>query len=221
MPNNFASGVYTIQNKVSGNAYIGSSKKFKRRFTQHRSALRGGYHQNSHLQHAWDKYGELAFEFKILVICLPEHMQPYEQRLIDGLCPAYNKSRSAFSGIPVGSKLTVEHKEKVGVASKRLWKTTEYRNTVTAAICASMTHKECEQRSQRAKTLWENPEYRKKAIEARRGKATNSGYKCTPEQVENRRRAARISNMKRNYGLNWKIEYADRYPDYIGDTDAK
>ena len=220
MPVNFASGVYTIQNKVSGNAYIGSSKQFKRRFAQHRAALRGGYHQNSHLQAAWGKYGESVFEFKILVICLPEHMQPYEQQLIDGLRPVYNQSRSAFSGIPVGAKLTVSHKEKVRVASKLLWNTPEYRGAVTAAIRKSMTPVESEKRSQRTKTLWANPEYRRKAIEARLGRATNYGYKCTPQQVENRRKAARISNMKRNYGMGWKAEYAIRYPDHVGDINA-
>ena len=220
MPNNFASGVYTIQNKVSGNVYIGSARKFTRRFMQHRSSLRGGYHQNSHLQQAWDKYGESAFEFKILVLCLPEHMQDYEQLLIDGLCPAYNKSRSAFSGIPVGAKLTASHKEKVGVASKLLWEKPEYRSAVTAAIRESMTPDECENRSQRAKKLWANPEYRKKAIEARLGRSTNYGYKCTPQQGENRRKAARISNMKRNYGMLWKAEYAIRYPDHVGDINA-
>jgi group I intron endonuclease len=220
MPSQFASGVYTIQNKVSGEVYIGSSRRFKRRFAQHRSFLRGKYHQNSHLQHAWNKYGESAFEFKILVICSPENMQPYEQLLIDGLCPAYNKSRSAFSGIPVGAKLTDIHKEKVGAASKRLWAKPEYRDVVTAAIRASMTPDECKQRSQRAKALWANPEYRKKAVEVRLGKSTNLGYKCTPKQVENRRKAARISNIKRNYGENWKVEYAGRYPEHIGDINA-
>jgi group I intron endonuclease len=220
MPNNFASGVYTIRNKVSGNVYIGSSGQFKRRFAQHRSALRGGYHQNSHLQFAWGKYGESAFEFKILVICLPEHMQPYEQQLIDGMRPVYNQSRSAFSGIPVGAKLTDKHKEKVRVASKRLWTELKYRDVVTAAIRTSMTPDECKRRSQRTKALWANPEYRKKAVEVRLGKATNLGYKCTPEQVENRRKAARISNMKRNYGVDWKVEYVGRYPEHIGDINA-
>lgn len=75
-------------------------------------------------------------------------------------------------------------------------------------------------KSQRVKDLWATPEYREKAVAARKGNAYNKGYKCTPEQVENRKKAARISNMKRNYGMDWKIEYARRYPEFVGDLDG-
>jgi hypothetical protein len=76
----------------------------------------------------------------------------------------------------------------------------------------------CEERSRRTKLLWESPEYRANAIAARKGNAYNKGYKCTPEQIENRRRAARISNMKRNYGLDWVNEYVRRYPEFAEDV---
>lgn len=220
MGNRFASGVYAIQNAVSGAVYIGSARRFKRRFSQHRTALRGGYHQNSHLQYAWNKYGEQAFEFKVLLVCLPKHMQDYEQRCLDSLAPAYNKSRSAFSGIPVGAKLTKKHKAKVGAASKRLWGTPEYRRSVTTAIREAMTIEEKAQRSQRAERLWANPEYRAKAVSSRKGNAYYVGHVCTPEQILNRKRAARISNMKRNYGTNWRVEYVRRYPDHSGDINV-
>ena len=221
MGNRFASGVYTIHNTVSGNTYIGSSRAFKRRFMQHRAALHGGKHQNRHLQYAWDKYGESAFVFKVTLVCAPEQVQDYEQRLIDGLRPAYNQSRSAFSGIPIGSTRTPAHKAKVGKASKELWASPKYRSMVTAAIRSAMTPEECVERSARAKALWCDPTYRAKAVAARLGRATNKGYKCTPEQVFNRQRAARISNIKRNYGLDWRIEYCRRYPEYAGDVNGQ
>ena len=75
-------------------------------------------------------------------------------------------------------------------------------------------------RAQRARKLWANPEYRAKAVAARKGKAYNKGYKCTPEQIANRKRAARISNMKRNYGASWQEEYIRRYPEYREDVNA-
>ena len=75
-------------------------------------------------------------------------------------------------------------------------------------------------RSERTKKLWLNPTYREKSIEARKGNTYSKGYKCTPEQVENRKRAARISNMKRNYGDNWVAEYVRRYPKNSGDVDV-
>lgn len=85
---------------------------------------------------------------------------------------------------------------------------------------ASYSDEECKRKSDRVRALWATPEYREKATAARKGKAYNKGYKCTPEQVENRRKAARISNMKRNYGEQWKVEYAKRYPEFVGDLDG-
>lgn len=75
-------------------------------------------------------------------------------------------------------------------------------------------------RSERTRKLWADPEYRERAIAARKGNAYNKGYKCTQEQVENRKRAGRISNMKRNYGDAWKEEYVRRYPEHEEDINA-
>lgn len=79
---------------------------------------------------------------------------------------------------------------------------------------------ERQKKSERVKALWATPEYRERAVAARKGNAYNKGYKCTPEQVENRKKAARISNMKRNYGNTWQEEYARRYPEFVGDLDG-
>ena len=214
-------GVYTIQNTASGKKYIGSARLIRRRFAQHRTALRGKYHQNKHLQAAWDMYGESAFAFTVTLICRPEDMQDYEQRLLDGLKPEYNQSTSAYSGIPVGGTCSEEHKRKVGLASTVLWAQPEYRTKVTASIQQAMTPAEKTKRVARTSILWANDTYRANAIEARKGKAYNKGYKCTPEQVLNRQRAARISNMKRNYGAKWVAEYIRRYPDFAGDVYGK
>lgn len=73
-------------------------------------------------------------------------------------------------------------------------------------------------KSAAAAALWKDPEYRAKSIAARKGNAYCKGYKCTPEQVENRKRAARLSNMKRNYGAAWKEEYIRRYPEHAEDV---
>lgn len=75
-------------------------------------------------------------------------------------------------------------------------------------------------KSAAAAALWKDPEYRAKAVAARKGNAYCKGYKCTPEQVANRKRAARISNMKRNYGDHWKDEYIRRYPEHAEDVNV-
>jgi len=84
----------------------------------------------------------------------------------------------------------------------------------------AFTDEERKKKAERTKALWANPSYREKSINARKGNAYNKGYKCTPEQIENRKRAGRISNIKRNYGDTWKVEYARRYPEFIGDLDV-
>lgn len=216
-----AAGLYTITNTVSGKVYIGSTVRMSRRLAQHKTALRANEHQNSHLQYAWNKYGEAAFVFAPILVCSSAVMRFYEQRAIDTLKPEYNQSKSAYSGIPVGATLSPEHKAKVGKASAALWATPEYRQKTSIAIKASITDEERTKRKERTRKLWADPIYRQRAVAARKGNTYCKGHKCTPEQVQNRKRAARISNMKRNYGVDWKLEYAKRYPEHAGDVDAK
>lgn len=59
-------GIYKIENTINGKVYIGQSIHIKLRWSEHKAELRGGYHDNSHLQLAWNKYGEEAFIFSIL-----------------------------------------------------------------------------------------------------------------------------------------------------------
>jgi group I intron endonuclease len=97
------------------------------------------------------------------------------------------------------------------------YRPTENTHNSEARLLA-FTAEERDLKSARVKALWATPEYRERAIAARKGKAYNKGYKCTPEQTENRRRAGRISNMKRKFGDNWVEEYIRRYPEYAEDV---
>jgi len=65
-------GIYMIYSVLSERAYIGSSKNIRKRWSQHRSALRQNKHSNYHLQNSWNKYGEKFFIFHVLEIC-PEN----------------------------------------------------------------------------------------------------------------------------------------------------
>lgn len=58
--------IYQIRNKVNGKLYIGSSINPKRRWKEHKRTLKIKKSPSSILQKAWNKYGEVNFEFEIL-----------------------------------------------------------------------------------------------------------------------------------------------------------
>lgn len=60
------SGVYGLFCTDSGKVYVGQSVHMYHRFTDHIKKLRRGTHTSRHLQSAFSKYGEAAFEFRVL-----------------------------------------------------------------------------------------------------------------------------------------------------------
>jgi len=64
-----ASGIYLILNLIDYKAYVGQSVNLKKRISVHKSTLRGNYHENEHLQRAYNKYGSDNFLFEILEEC--------------------------------------------------------------------------------------------------------------------------------------------------------
>lgn len=104
-------GVYKITNTVNGKFYVGSAINIKRRWTVHRYKLRHNKHDNKHLQSAWDKYGESAFEFSVIELC--EDSLQKEQHYLDTLKPEYNKS-----GIATHVEMTPEVRRKISESRK-------------------------------------------------------------------------------------------------------
>ena len=95
--------IYRIRNVVNQKFYVGSTINMKERTRTHRNRLRRGRHHATHLQAAWNKYGEECFVFEVVEevgsvddlqraedVWLVEHVgQPY----------CYNKSR--YSDTPM------------------------------------------------------------------------------------------------------------------------
>lgn len=58
--------LYAILNMVNGKSYIGQTVRPSTRWGDHQKLLRKGTHHNAHLQSAWRKYGEAAFQYAVV-----------------------------------------------------------------------------------------------------------------------------------------------------------
>ncbi len=77
------SGVYQIRCNPTGKIYVGSAVDLRARWDNHRGRLRRGAHHNSHLQKAWDEFGEQDFEFNVLELVDEDILLWAEQQWID------------------------------------------------------------------------------------------------------------------------------------------
>lgn len=108
------SGVYVILNSQNGHLYIGSAVNVANRWGHHRPLLRQGRHHSSHLQRAWNKYGEAAFRFTVLEECEPEELVALEQSWMDNFLPEYNMAPTAGSSL--GTRCSEEKRAKLSAS---------------------------------------------------------------------------------------------------------
>ncbi len=149
-------GIYAIVNAVNGKLYIGSSKDVPSQLVGHSNALCGGYHDNEHLQRAFNKYGAHAFAFAMLkkVDELSELLH-WEQRFLDAAKPEYNMSpiagklfhtpeiRAKMSAALAGRIFSPEHRENLS-KSKRVRIPREISSRNTSGYCGvSFDKKRC------------------------------------------------------------------------------
>ncbi len=115
-------GIYLIRNVINNKVYIGSAINVTERWRIHCVLLNNNKHYNLHLQSSWNKYGEDAFEFKILFYCSKDKLIHYEQTFIDfykfkiGWDNMYNLALTA--GSQLGIKRSDEFKTKISQAFK-------------------------------------------------------------------------------------------------------
>ena len=126
------SGIYEIRNTTNGNRYVGSAVNLKRRWSDHKKRLLGGTHRNEHLQRAWNKYGEDAFEFDVLEYWEPEFLISMEQWWMNMLQPEYNIAPVA------GNSLGYTHTDEAlaNMSAARMGNTYALGYKQTAATCA-------------------------------------------------------------------------------------
>lgn len=110
--------VYKIENLITGDLYIGSTKRgFLWRKRRHLSGLERNNHHNRHLQNAYNFYGSHAFQFEILEIVDDSLiLVDVEQRWITQVNPTYNVMKNIKSHI--GCKRSDETRRKISESLK-------------------------------------------------------------------------------------------------------
>jgi group I intron endonuclease len=187
--NSKASGIYAIRSEVNGRTYIGSAIDIASRWRQHRSDLRKGKHHSIHLQRAWDKYGEEAFEFVVLEECPVDFLLEREQYYMDQCDDSYNcypvagsplgvtrslETRQKMSATRMGRKHSDESRYKMSVSQTGHEVTPETRDKISASLMGH-TH---------------SPATREKIRLANIGNTKRLGKRASQETREKIRRAA-------------------------------
>jgi len=133
------SGIYGIHNVINGKWYVGQSINIPRRKIHHLSYLRSGKHKNKHLQLSFNKYGESAFEFRILEEVAENMMDVRELAWIDyyeSLNPRRgynldsggnsNKHHSISTKMKMKEYFTLENRIKRSLSSTKKGKTSKH-----------------------------------------------------------------------------------------------
>lgn len=207
-------GIYMIINNTNNKKYIGSATRLKERWRNHRTLLRRNKHFNSHLQYAWNKYGEECFEFKVLEFVenfnnlnLTEILIEKEELYIQN-----NKSNDRLFGYnsrikcnsSLGVKWTKEQREKL--SKSKLGKYSELQKQARIENGKKRAGKPNKEIS----NWWKNlPQKDKDLITQRKAstlkkinqkKFDNFGYKTSPDTIK------KIKDSKMKSGFMKKIQ---------------
>lgn len=123
------SGIYCIENTISKKMYVGSSINVYKRLIQHRSLLRGGYHNNRIISNSWNKNGEDCFKCYLLEEVLNEFLAEREQFWINKLNPEFNITKEVVRNTP-----SEESKKLISKTLKSKYLSGEIKPTRTTSI---------------------------------------------------------------------------------------
>jgi hypothetical protein len=163
--------IYAIVHKITGDAYVGSSRRTGRRWQEHQWKLQGGIHNSKKLQEAWDRDGPAAFEFVTLWLIFdgtPSIVKLSEIYWITKI-GAYNDMQADMAS----GKFVMpdEARERLGKQNRDRMQLPEYREGM----------------SKHSKRRWADPELRKALMNAptrgrawRRSKLLSNGSSIRP-----------------------------------------
>ena len=184
-------GIYMIQNKLNNKMYIGQAVDIADRWKHHVWGLGGGYHDNTHLQRSWNKYGEENFEFTILLECVESDLNMYEEYYIFELMTfdhrvGYNKNYGGDSGRPTeetkrkmseslkGKHRSEETKRKISETSKGKQLSEETKRKMSEAKKDKQLSEETKRKMSESRKGEKNPMYGKQLSEETKRKMSKS-----------------------------------------------
>jgi group I intron endonuclease len=185
-------GIYAIQNTVTGMRYIGQAVGIKRRFSKHFCDLRGDRHHCPHLQRSFKKYGESVFIRLVLEMCTKDDLTQREQYWMD-----FYRDSGIYNAAPLagGSCLGVKHSADTiarRIASNKGKKRSqESRERIAAGMRGkkrgprkpfSPETREKMAAAKRGKTL--SPEHKDKIVASLIGNAHTLGHKLSDDHKE-------------------------------------
>lgn len=168
------SGIYCIRCTQNGKVYIGSAVWVAKRWRGHREALRNGAHHSPLLQRAWNKYGEEAFEFSVLMACEKGDLITVEQSFIDRFRSAdrnHGFNINPVAGSNLGRKFTAEQRKRMSAARLGIKLSDEHKRQIGLRMIGNqhlLGHKPSEETIQKLKA-------------ARAGKTPAKGMRHTEE----------------------------------------
>lgn len=189
--------IYWIKNTQNGKFYVGSTYQRYVRWKTHKKKLRSGKHHCHHLQAAWNKYGEDAFEFKVIerVSDVSMLQQAEDRWLAEHVGKDHCYNHGLRSGAPwrgaakedhpsYGRTLSDEQKQSLRESAIEQWKLSDprtgYKHTEEAKgkISAKVQAALAEGRGGR---FIPSEETRKKMSEALKGNQNATGHVRTEE----------------------------------------
>lgn len=122
-------GIYTITNTIDGKIYVGYTTNFIERRNNHLLSLNGGYHQNEHLQRAYDKYGDV-FIVEFLEDCSEDKLcalEHYWATTLNSHNRKFGYNIKPTHPYDKHKTVSVETKKKISIANKGMFVSDEKR----------------------------------------------------------------------------------------------
>ncbi len=187
------SGIYQITCIPTGKIYIGSSRDIDQRWRSHLRIFRLGKHFNSHLQNAWNKYGEQAFVFDVLEFCSIDRLSEREQVYLDTLKPFDDQG---FNLLPEVDRTTLGYKHTAETRAHMSQARLGNQNARGSIRSEEQRRKIGQSKIGRKYSLGltRNVETREKIRRALKGRP---GYKRTAETLKKQSEAQKLAWVKR------------------------